>query len=249
MFRSMILLTLLSCGCSSIPMFSRAKYVEADARHPIMEVLCVWEAAEGRGIDNLPSRGFGGQILFFASGHKEPVKVHGDVRIYVFDEEGVDGDSSKPLHQFDFPAEVWNTYLRPSNLGATYQIFIPYTRKGLHSAKCTLRVRITPEDGLPIYSRMATIPLSGIEEPVAKVKSGSIQTASSTNDKPGSGIETADWSETATEAGTPNSSHLETPGIPFQTIPRNRPSLERLREAAASAARDVPSDSENSDDQ
>lgn len=247
MYRSLILLILLSCGCSSVPLFSRHKFVEADARHPVMEVLCVWEAAEGRGLDNLPSRGFGGQVLFFASGHKEPVKVHGDVRIYVFDEEGVDGDSSKPLHQFDFPAEVWNTYLRPSNLGATYQIFIPYTRKGLNAAKCTLRVRFTPEGGLPIYSRMATIPLAGIEQPLEKPVDQGVTTASAEGESEGSGVQTANWTELNSERIVPKPIRPETTGIPVQGLQDHTQDLNRLRQAAASAARNDHSEAGDSD--
>lgn len=241
MFRSLILLSLLACGCSSVPLFSRHKFQEADARHPVMEVMCVWEAAEGRGLDNLPSRGFGGQVLFFASGHKEPVKVHGDVRIYVFDEEGVDGDSAKPIHQFDFPAEVWNTYLRPSNLGATYQIFIPYTRKGLNAAKCTLRVRFTPEGGLPLYSRMATIPLAGIEEPLPKRERSGIVTASAEGELEGSGVRTADWNELSSQRIVPKPIRPQTPGIPVQAAYDHTSDLSRLRQAAASATRDEES--------
>ena len=81
-------LTLLfAMGCSSVPLFG-TRVIEADAKHPVGEILCIWEAAEGRGLDNHPCRGFGGQVLFFANGRKAPVKVNGAVRIYVFDEIG-----------------------------------------------------------------------------------------------------------------------------------------------------------------
>jgi hypothetical protein len=237
MNRLLLLAALLVSGCGSIPLFSGTRYVEADARHPVMEVLCVWEAAEGRGLDHLPSRGFGGQILFFANGLKEPVKVNGDVRIYVFDEEGVDGDPSKPLHQFDFPAAVWASYLRPSNLGASYQIFIPYTRKGLHAAKCTLRVRFTPEGGLPVYSRMATIPLAGIESSATKQKSDRkilpvvAEEAEQAEFSPG--IQHADFAEISEEARQLPPS--KNPGIRFGKGVDQSVNLERLRRAAATA--------------
>ncbi|MEW4526754.1 hypothetical protein [Maioricimonas sp. JC845] len=162
----LICLTMLvTTGCQSLDLFSnlsgKKPLLEADAEHPAVEVLCFWEPAEGRGLDNLPTRGFAGQVLFFCAGRTEPVKVEGDVRVYLFDDQGKVEEQSRPIHQFDFPAEVWNTYLRETNVGAAYQLFIPYTRKGIHEAECSLRVRFTPTNGLPLYSKMATITLPG----------------------------------------------------------------------------------------
>jgi hypothetical protein len=238
------------CGCQSVPFFSKFHYLEADSRHPLMEVLCVWEPAEGRGVDNAPARGFGGQILCFASGYKEPVKVRGDVRIYVFDDKGVNGDSSLPIHQFDFTADAWNTFLKPSSLGASYQIFIPYTRKGLDAANCTLRVRLTPEGGLPVYSRMATVALAGQGVEKKKPASETVQTVSheETSHK-GQGITTADFSEITLAGKAPNGGlpPSKTPGISMSP-PRDEArqtehllnSLRRASEEASRKARTEP---------
>lgn len=193
----LVLSLIVLSSCQAMPLFSKVHYLEVDSRHPLMEVLCVWEPAEGRGVDNAPCRGFGGQILCFASGYKEPVKVSGDVRIYVFDDKGVNGDTSLPIHQFDFTAEAWNTFLKPSSLGASYQIFVPYTRKGTEATSCTLRVRLTPEGGLPIYSRMATVSLAGQgPERSQKQSDGSVTTISHSElSAKSQGITTADFSD------------------------------------------------------
>jgi len=237
------LAALLSTGCSSIPLFSGSSYHKADAKHPVGEVLCVWEAAEGRGLDNLPCRGFGGQILFFGKGYQEPLIVNGDVRVYVFDEQGVDGDSSKPLHQFDFPAAAWNSFLAPSNLGATYQIFIPYTRKGQHGASCTLRIRFTPEGGLPTYSKMATVELGGEGKLARKSPKDThvITAAGQSKDGNGAGVVTSDWSQLINDPlAVANSVKQPTPGISLgqiQTGPSGNNAMESLRQAAAEASR------------
>lgn len=240
----LVLCLIVLCGCQSVPFFSKLHYLEADSRHPLMEVLCVWEPAEGRGIDNAPTRGFGGQILCFASGYKEPVKVHGDVRIYVFDDKGVNGDPSLPIHQFDFSADVWNTFLRPSSLGPSYQIFIPYTRKGMDATSCTLRVRLTPEDGLPVYSRMATVALAGQGIEKNKPTSETVQTVSheETSHK-GQGITTADFTEIALAGKTPDGGlqPSKTPGIsmapPRDEARQTENLLNSLRRASEEASR------------
>jgi hypothetical protein len=150
-------------GCTTLNL-SRlwpAREVVEDARHPVTEVMCLWEAAEGTGLDGLPTRGFAGQILFFTSGQPSPAKVEGDVRVFLFDDEGVRGDKAQPIHQFDFPGAAWNTFITSTNFGTTYQMFIPYTKPGSHHAECEIRVRYTPEGGRPIFSRPCTVTLTG----------------------------------------------------------------------------------------
>ncbi len=240
----LVLCLIVLCGCQSVPFFSKFHYLEADSRHPVMEVLCVWEPAEGRGVDNAPARGFGGQILCFASGYKEPVKVHGDVRVYVFDDKGVNGDTSLPIHQFDFTADAWNTFLKPSSLGPSYQIFIPYTRKGLDAAACTLRVRLTPEGGPPVYSRMATVALAGHAGEKKKNAGESVLTVShAESSHAGQGITTADFTEIANSAKTAESSlqPSKTPGIsmapPRDEVRQTENLMNSLRRASGEASR------------
>lgn len=246
----LILCLIVMCGCQAVPFFSKFHYLEADSRHPLMEVLCVWEPAEGRGVDNSPTRGFGGQILCFASGYKEPVKVHGDVRVYVFDDKGVNGDTSLPIHQFDFTADAWNTFLKPSSLGPSYQIFIPYTRKGLEAANCTLRVRLTPEGGLPVYSRMATVALAGQAGEKKKPASEPVLTVShEETSHQGQGITTADFTEIARTGKSPDGGlpPSKTPGIsmsaPRENARQTEILLNTLRRASEEASRSARTES------
>lgn len=167
MKRGIVLLALagLCSGCAELTMFSfagRHKLVESSTRNPVVELICLWEPGEGQGLDGLPTRGFVGQLLFITAGNPQPAKVHGDVRIYVFDDQGPPEEQAKPLHQFDFAADAWNTYLREANIGASYQLFIPYTRKTAQQVNCSLRVRYTPSaGGSPVYSKMASVVLPG----------------------------------------------------------------------------------------
>ncbi|MGE0375526.1 MAG: hypothetical protein AB7I48_24575 [Planctomycetaceae bacterium] len=154
-----------SLGCSTLPVGSllkRSKFVEAGPKNPVLDVICIWEPAEGQGLDGLPSRGFAGQFLFLTHGSNEPAKVHGQVRVYVFDDQGTADEQGKPIHQFDFEAPAFAKYFYETSFGAAYQLFIPYTRKGTHEANCGLRVRFTPADGgPPVYSKLADITLPG----------------------------------------------------------------------------------------
>ena len=158
-----LMLTAL-CGCAEFEFMKWKKEqvpLVATAEQPAVECLCVWQSAEGRGVRGLPSRGFAGQILFFTRNNPSPVEVEGDVRVYVFDDQGTPEERAKPIHQFDFTPEVWQSHVHQGMLGTTYNVFIPYTRKGDHQAQCALRLRMTPRGGAPVYSETANVTLPG----------------------------------------------------------------------------------------
>ena len=170
----LVLSSFASTGCTALGLSSLwgPKALVADARHPVTEVMCLWEAAEGTGLDGLPTRGFAGQVLFFTSGRAAPAKVDGEIRVFVFDDQGVNGDRAIPLHQFDFPGPAWNAFLTTTNFGTAYQLFIPFTRPGGMHADCEIRVRYTPKDGNPVYSRPCTVSLAGPRASSAKAGRG-----------------------------------------------------------------------------
>ncbi|MFN3158973.1 MAG: hypothetical protein ACE37I_06645 [Rubinisphaera brasiliensis] len=163
---------LLPSGCASLPASmprmpwaaEKEEMEFATAREPAAEVVCVWQPARGKGLNGVPSRGVGGQLMFFTRSKAEPVAVEGDVRIYLFDNQGTVQEQAQPIHQFDFPAEQWSSYLAMGNLGPSYNIFIPYTRGGHKQVECTLQVLFKPKDGPAVYSDLASMTLPGILE-------------------------------------------------------------------------------------
>jgi hypothetical protein len=149
-------------GCASLQLFAvKDKVPTADDEHPAIEVLAIWQAAEGPGLGGVPTRGFAGQIFFFTQDRAQPVAVDGKARIYVFDDHGPIEQQSKPLRQFDFDRQSWTGHLQSSKLGPTYGVFIPYPRADYHQAVCSLRVRFTPLKGRPLFSSASTIVLPG----------------------------------------------------------------------------------------
>ena len=167
MLTGLATLLFATAGCSTIDVNLpwEKSIPTASEKHPVREVMALWQPGEGRGLDQLPTRGFAGQILFFAAGIKTPVKVDGDVTIYVFDDVGTREEQKKPIHQFNFDAGSWNTYLTKTNFGPAYQIFIPYTRKGAHQANCALRIKLEPVSGSKMFSDVANVVLKGEKKP------------------------------------------------------------------------------------
>jgi hypothetical protein len=150
-------------GCAAAHWWKAGEddFEKATARNPAVQIACLWQPAEGRGLDGLPARGFAGQIIFLTQSSPTPVTVDGDVRIFLFEDQGTYEEQVRPIHQFDFVDGAWATHLRPTAWGAAYQIFLPYVRKGHHEAKCSLRVRLKPKEGPTIFSEFASVTLPG----------------------------------------------------------------------------------------
>jgi len=156
-------LMLTTVGCATfdlthIDLRSR----KATARNPAIRIVCLWEPAEGRDPKGVPCKGFAGQVLFLTSSSL-PVSVEGDIRVYLFDDQGTAEDQAKPLHQFDFDTGAWAQHYSYGTLGPAYNVFIPYMRRGPNDATCALRVRLTPKKGPAIFSDMTSIKLLGFE--------------------------------------------------------------------------------------
>ena len=155
-----LLVTGMGCATMHLP-FGKDRMEKATARNPVTQIICIWQQSEGRDPSGMPCRGFAGQILFLAGRSSLPVQIEGDVRIYLFDDQGSSEEQSKPMHQYDFDTGAWARHLTKGTLGPTYSVFVPYTRRGTHEAKCALRIRLKPGDEPAVFSDMATIPLEG----------------------------------------------------------------------------------------
>ena len=162
-------------GCTTTGLLSgltrKTEFVKATPNNPAVRCLCLWEPAEGTGVDDQPARGVSGQIFFFTRSSVSPVVVDGDVRIFLFDDQGETGDQAVPLHQFDFKDGAWQAQLTTTQFGPAYQVFVPYSRKGHHLATLALRVRLTPKNGPVIFSDMADVVLHGFDRSKADAES------------------------------------------------------------------------------
>ena len=160
------LLILGLSGCATFHSPFAKKIPKATAADPAVQILCLWQQAEGRDPEGYPCKGFAGQILFLSNRAATPVQIEGDVRIYMFDDQGTEEEQAKPLRQFDFDAGSWGVHLAETSLGPTYSIFVPYVRRGVKDANCALRVRLKPKQGPVIFSDLSNMPLNGNKKPV-----------------------------------------------------------------------------------
>ena len=157
------MLILIGSGCSSTSLFrdpgqliGRPKFQSQVAR-----ILCLWEPAQGTGVDGKAARGFAGQILFFGPGSDAAVRVSGEVRISEYDNFDADGDEMEPLHVFTFSADAWDVHRTEGTLGHSYSVFVPYMQKHKDAAQCALRVEFVNSDGRVVASDTTEVMLPG----------------------------------------------------------------------------------------
>ncbi len=155
------ILLFTSVGCATFHFPFGKKIPKATAGDPVSQILCLWQQAEGRDPEGMPCRGFSGQILFLSSRTATPIAMDGDVRIYLFDDQGTEDEQTKPLRQFDFDNGSWAVHLAETTLGPTYTVFVPYVRRGVKEANCALRVRVKPKFGSQVFSDLTNMTLNG----------------------------------------------------------------------------------------
>lgn len=160
------LLVLVICGGCAQTSFMKppGQYLPSALKKSSQQptrILCLWETAEGQGLDGQSSRGFAGQILFFGYQDAAPITVDGTVRIYQYDEFDPEERNPKPIHVFVFDSAGWNKHLAESTVGESYNVFLPYVKRENGSALCALKVEYIPKKGRSIFSPITEITLEG----------------------------------------------------------------------------------------
>jgi hypothetical protein len=161
-------------GCSQTSsLLNFNKIAHASAKDPVIEILGLWEPADGRGPDGKPRRGCAGQILFMTRGQQGPVRIDGSIVIHQFDDVGTPEEQAKPLHTFRFDTGSWTNHFAEGSLGPSYSVFIPYMRDSPYKTLCALRIQYTSVEGKIVHSSIAKINLPGPERKPLAAKSDS----------------------------------------------------------------------------
>src|SRR4029077_4333933 len=93
-----VLLTLAGCAAPGLFKFSKDEFPKSGPKNPVVRVLGLWQPTEGIS-GNKQSRGFSAQVLFFSQNIDIPAQVDGEVRVYVFDDQGPPEEVAKPIHE------------------------------------------------------------------------------------------------------------------------------------------------------
>jgi hypothetical protein len=127
--------------------------------------------------NEVPVRGFGGRILFYADGKKDPVKVEGSLVVYAFEEKDHNLANVKPDRKFVFTKEQLATHYSKSKLGHSYSVWLPWDNAGGDQKEISLIARFMPEKGNVVTSEQTKHLLPGKTENISGNSNAIVGTA------------------------------------------------------------------------
>lgn len=123
-------------------------------------VMTIWTDAIHHQKDQPAQRGFGGRILFYDDEDSEPIKIDGNLTVYVFSDEPGQ-QNNRPERKFVFPAEQLKKHYSSGSLGHSYSVWLPWDEVGGPSRQLSLITRFDGVNGGTVISEPARKLLPG----------------------------------------------------------------------------------------
>jgi hypothetical protein len=124
---------LLATGCQSMPSPIETKIPwldqEEEALAPPERIITVWTDTIYQQPGRPPTRGFGGRVYFYGR-QGDVVPVTGKLTIYAYDDTGMELSADRPTRKYVFTEEQLARYRSESEIGASYNIWIPWDPVG-----------------------------------------------------------------------------------------------------------------------
>ncbi|MEM8734275.1 MAG: hypothetical protein AAGG44_08635 [Planctomycetota bacterium] len=157
-------------GCSSLQKsaskkkdskWSWSKLWKEEFQEP-SSIAAIWSFDTLATENKSTERGFGGRIYFYNE-KSQAVPVNGDLTIYgyVTTPGYSDPEKVEPDQKFDFKAEQLASHFSPSEIGASYSVWVPWDRVGGHREEITLIPTFKSEEGSLVQGTPAKVFLEG----------------------------------------------------------------------------------------
>src|SRR5262245_59806108 len=129
-----------------------------------VKMVVIWSPAMYTQPGQVPTRGFGGRIYFYNS-KEEAVSVDGGLVVYAFDDTSKQDHSQVPNRRFAFTSEQFKKHFSPTQLGASYSIWVPWDAVGGPQADISLLPIFTGAKGGVLTGQQSRNMLPGPETP------------------------------------------------------------------------------------
>ncbi len=166
-------LLLLTTGCQSLPteMPLAKSWLHPESTYEVPEqMMVVWTDAVQTVPGQPPRRGCGGRLYFFDNKGR-PIPVNGTLVVYAFDDAAT-ADGTHPQARFVFSPEQFTKSFAESELGASYNIWIPWDELGSPQKKLTLITVYRDASGKIVKADPAAVVLPGKVELTERQKRG-----------------------------------------------------------------------------
>jgi hypothetical protein len=127
---------------------------------PPARLIAIWSDAMYTQPGQTPTRGFGGRLYFYNAKDKT-VPVEGQLVVYGYD-DSKDGTPAKtPSRKFGFTPEQFTQHFSPTELGASYSVWIPWDELGGVRKSITLLPVFTSSSGQVVMGEQSINVLPG----------------------------------------------------------------------------------------
>jgi hypothetical protein len=125
---------------SSTPKLQESKYPTP------VKMAVIWSPAVFNQVGQQSTRGLGGRIYFYDA-KNQPVPVEGQLVVYAYNDSQPGSDRNVPQRKFAFTPEQFTKHYSPSELGASYSIWIPWDAIGQPQVDVTVVPIFTSTSG------------------------------------------------------------------------------------------------------
>lgn len=140
------------------PRIKESKYA------PPARLAILWSPAMFNEAGQTPVRGFGGRVYFYDAKNK-PIAVEGQLVVYAYSNDKPHLDSRVPDRKFAFTPEQFTQHYSPTEMGASYSIWIPWDAVGQPQADISLVPLFTSSSGALVMGQPSRNMLPGPNTP------------------------------------------------------------------------------------
>ncbi len=123
-------------------------------------VIAIWSDAVYQHPGKPATRGFGGRVYFYNNEGKV-IPVDGQLVVYAYDDASAAAGNDKPTRKYGFTAEQLTHYYSDSDLGASYNVWIPWDAVGNEEKQISLFPVFIDDSGRMVRGSFANNRLPG----------------------------------------------------------------------------------------
>jgi hypothetical protein len=124
----------------------------------------LWSPAMYNEAGKHATRGFGGRVYFYDA-KNQPIAVEGQLVIYAYNNDKPHVDSRVPDRKFAFTPEQFTQHYSPTEMGASYSVWVPWDAVGQPQADISLVPIFTSSSGALVMGQPSRTMLPGPNTP------------------------------------------------------------------------------------
>jgi hypothetical protein len=149
---------------------SQPKVKESPYQTPA-KMAVIWSPAVFNQVGKQSTRGFGGRIYFYDP-KNDAIAVEGQLVVYVYNDSSPGGENKVPEKKFAFTPEQFTKHYAPTQLGASYSVWVPWDAVGSPQVQLTLIPIFTSSSGQLVIGEASHNMLPGPTAPTGELQYG-----------------------------------------------------------------------------